>query len=112
MIAHKFIRLTAGVLACVFAVGWASVGAAYAQEAGGSTLNAEGPDIAAESAVLMEASTGEVLYEKNPHKALPESLAGTTWFRLASTPPPWAEAKCFWSPARSRRPPTLQSALL
>lgn len=71
MIAHKFIRLTAGVLACVFAVGWASVGAAYAQEAGGSGLNAEGPDIAAESAVLMEASTGEVLYEKNPHKALP-----------------------------------------
>ena len=81
----------------------------------------QGPEISAPCGILMEASTGTVLYEKNADEARnPASvtkimtllLISTRWnpgksgsptrWSPAPTPNPWAAPRCFWRRARCR----------
>ena len=77
-------------------------------------VRAAGPDIAAPSAILMDAATGTVLYEKNASERLrPASVtkvmtllvaaaasAGTTPSSPRRPPVPRAAARSIWSRAR------------
>ena len=52
--------------------------------------------ISAPSAILMEASTGQVLYEKSADEELPPGrLNWRMRYRLLSMPLPWAVPRCF-----------------
>ena len=65
-------------------------------------VRAAGPDTAAPSAILMDAATGTVLYEKNASERLrPASAsAGTTPSSPRRPPVPRAAARSIWSRAR------------
>ena len=58
----------------------------------GLKVNALSADsISAPSAVLMESSTGKVLFEKNPHEQRPCASVTTMKLRHPNTPQEWAE---------------------
>ena len=83
-------------------VGW-DAGADPAVQETAQAPAYQGPEISAPCGILMEASTGTVLYEKNADEARNPGKSGSpTRWSPAPTPNPWAAPRCFWRRARCR----------
>ena len=84
--------------------------------------NEAGPQVSAPSAILMEASTGQIIYEKDADEQRPPASVTkimtlllifdaldserSAWKMKSphpNMPPPWEAPRCSWNRARRRR---------